>query len=70
MDGDGRVAPTDGDGMSTREHWDECPSVFNLWWNVREELPEYTGTNACMMRVGGRRGKLCLGQFKAFKVLV
>ena len=56
--------------MSTREHWDECPSVFNLWWNVREELPEYTGTNVCMMRVGGRRGKLCLGQFKAFKVLV
>jgi hypothetical protein len=30
MDGDGRVAPTDGNVMSTREHWDECPSVFDL----------------------------------------
>ncbi len=35
MDGGGRVAPTDGNGMSTREHWDECPSVFDLRWNVR-----------------------------------
>ncbi len=35
MDGDGRVAPTDGNGMSTREHWDGCPGVFDLWWNVR-----------------------------------
>jgi hypothetical protein len=30
----GGSAPTDGDGMSTREHWDECPSVFDLRWNV------------------------------------
>ncbi len=35
MDGDGWVAPTDGNGMSTSEHWDECPSVLELWWNVR-----------------------------------
>jgi hypothetical protein len=35
MDGDGRVSPTDGNGMSTREHWDECPSVFDLRWDVR-----------------------------------
>ena len=19
----------------TREHWDECPSVFDLWWDMR-----------------------------------
>ena len=31
----GGSAPADGDGMSTREHWDECPSVFDLRWNVR-----------------------------------
>ena len=30
----GGSAPTDGNGMSTREHWDECPSVFDLRWNV------------------------------------
>ncbi len=35
MDGDGRVTPTDGNGMSTREHWDGCPSVFDLRWDVR-----------------------------------
>jgi hypothetical protein len=35
MDGDWRVAPTDGNGMSTREHWDGCPSVFDLRWDVR-----------------------------------
>ena len=35
MDGDGRVAPTCGNGMSTREHWDGCPSVFDLRRNVR-----------------------------------
>ncbi len=31
MDGDGWVAPTDGNGMSTREHWDEYPSVLLLY---------------------------------------
>ena len=31
----GGSAPTDGNGMSTREHWDECPSVFDLRRNVR-----------------------------------
>jgi hypothetical protein len=39
MDGDGRVCPygsTGGNGMSTREHWDECPSVFDLGRNVRK----------------------------------
>ena len=35
MDGNRRVAPTDGNGMSTRERWDECPSVFDLGGNVR-----------------------------------
>lgn len=40
MDGDGWVpqgydiAPTDGNGISTREHWDGCPSVFDLWGNI------------------------------------
>ena len=32
MDGS---APTHGNGMSTREHWDECLSVFDLGWDVR-----------------------------------
>ena len=32
----GGSAPMCGNGMSTREHWDECPSVFDLRWNVRE----------------------------------
>ena len=31
----GGSAPTDGNGMSTRERWDECPSVFDLGGNVR-----------------------------------
>ena len=35
MAGDGWVSPTDGNGMSTREHWDGCPSVLDLRWNVR-----------------------------------
>ena len=35
MDAMGGSAPTDGNGMSTREHRDECPSVFDLGGNVR-----------------------------------
>jgi len=31
----GGSAPADGNGMSTREHWDGCPSVFDLGENVR-----------------------------------
>ena len=31
----GGSAPTHGNGMSTREHWDGCPSVFDLRWKVR-----------------------------------
>ncbi len=42
----GGSAPTDGNGMSTREHWDEGPSVFDLRRNV------------CVMGVGAtRQGK-------------
>ena len=36
MDGDGRVRPYDDYVMHnvTRERWDECPSVFDLRWDV------------------------------------
>ncbi len=35
MDGDVRVRPYGCQWNVNDEHWDECPSVFDLRWNIR-----------------------------------
>jgi hypothetical protein len=42
----GGSAPTDGNEMSTREHWDGCPSVFDLRGDLSPR-PSLKGRGLC-----------------------